>query len=146
MELKNLNNCIMSITHITPLNDLKEHEHEGSTCHCNPSVEIIKDTGDLLVIHNSYDGREVVEQAKDIIYNNGFKMKLHAADLPPLIDENPLTRVRDNFEDMPPVSYEVLLGDLYQITPSGLGGLNYIFLKAVDKPDCENTDIDGNPL
>lgn len=45
--------------HILPINDLKEHE-EKSTCHCEPSVEIL-DNGDLLVIHNSFDRRELIE-------------------------------------------------------------------------------------
>jgi len=47
----------MAIYHVTPVNDLKEHE-EKSTCHCSPTVELIEDCGDMLVIHNAYDGRE----------------------------------------------------------------------------------------
>ena len=45
------------ILHVTPINDLKEHE-DSSTCHCNPKAEIIEDCGDLLITHNAYDGRE----------------------------------------------------------------------------------------
>lgn len=42
------------------INDLKEHEEE-STCECCPWVKIV-DGGDMLIIHNSYDGREILEQ------------------------------------------------------------------------------------
>lgn len=48
------------VWHILPIDDLKEHEEE-STCECCPSVEIV-DGGDMLIIHNSYDGREILEQ------------------------------------------------------------------------------------
>jgi hypothetical protein len=41
--------------HIIPINDLQEHE-EASTCDCCPSAEIID--GDMIIIHNAYDGRE----------------------------------------------------------------------------------------
>lgn len=47
----------MSNWHILPTNDLKAHE-ELSTCDCIPTVEIIKGVGDLLIIHNAYDGRK----------------------------------------------------------------------------------------
>lgn len=47
--------------HITPINDLKEHQ-EDINCHCKPKSEYINDT--LLIIHNSYDGRETLEKAQ----------------------------------------------------------------------------------
>lgn len=47
------------IWHVIPINDLKEHV-EQSTCLCSPCVQIL-DEGDLLVVHNSYDGREFNE-------------------------------------------------------------------------------------
>ena len=52
------------ITHIIPLNDLKEHE--DISCKCNPRTEILED-GDILIIHNSYDGREGLELANEIL-------------------------------------------------------------------------------
>jgi len=45
---------------VLPVNDLKEHV-ENTTCWCNPKVEIVN--GEMLVIHNSKDGREYLEQA-----------------------------------------------------------------------------------
>ena len=44
---------------IIPLNDLKEHE-ENSTCSCNP--EVFFENGDMIIIHNSFDGRENIEE------------------------------------------------------------------------------------
>ena len=43
---------------ILPENDLKEHV-ESSICDCNPSVEF--ENGEMIIIHNSYDGRELLE-------------------------------------------------------------------------------------
>lgn len=53
------------IYHITPINDLEEHQ-ESSTCKCNPKVEV-QPGGDLIVIHNSFDRRELVEKAIDVM-------------------------------------------------------------------------------
>ena len=50
------------MVHILPINDLKEHE-ENTTCECNPKVEVLEN-GEILVIHNSYDRREVTEEAR----------------------------------------------------------------------------------
>ena len=49
------------IWHITPVNDLEEHE-ENSTCKCNPRSEVEPESGDILIIHSSYDGRELLEE------------------------------------------------------------------------------------
>ena len=54
--------------HILPVNDLKEHE-ELTTCECNPRIEILDD-GEIMVIHNSYDGREYIEELVSNINNN----------------------------------------------------------------------------
>lgn len=53
---------------ILPLNDLKEHE-ESTTCGCNPKIEILENW-DIMVIHNSYDGREHIENLITNINNN----------------------------------------------------------------------------
>lgn len=44
--------------HIIPLNDLEEHE-ELTTCKCCPSVEF--ENGNMIVIHNAFDSREILE-------------------------------------------------------------------------------------
>lgn len=44
---------------ILPNNDLKSHK-EDSTCDCKPRVII--ENGEMIVIHNSYDGREKQEE------------------------------------------------------------------------------------
>ncbi len=51
---------------ILPNNDLKTHT-EDNTCDCTPSV--IFENGEMIVIHNSYDGREAVESFYGIINN-----------------------------------------------------------------------------
>lgn len=50
--------------HILPVNDLEEHIEE-THCNCNPKI-IINEV-ELIVVHNSYDGREFEEQIKDIL-------------------------------------------------------------------------------
>jgi hypothetical protein len=44
---------------VLPVNDLKEHSND-STCECHPKV--IYENGEMIVVHNSYDGREHVEE------------------------------------------------------------------------------------
>lgn len=52
--------------HAYPLNDLQEHILE-STCPCNPSVTI--QNGEMIICHNSFDGREIIEQVNLILKN-----------------------------------------------------------------------------
>lgn len=59
--------------HVLPINDKKEHE-ETTMCWCLPSVEWdCPETGEAysegLVIHNSADGREFIEEAERIVNN-----------------------------------------------------------------------------
>lgn len=51
---------------VIPKNDLKEH-FPDTTCECNPYVEFIEETGETIVVHNSYDGREGLELANEIL-------------------------------------------------------------------------------
>lgn len=51
--------------HIIPINDLKEHK-ELTTCECCPSVKF--ENGEMIIVHNSFDGRELNEQ------NNGIRI------------------------------------------------------------------------
>lgn len=52
------------ILHVTPINELEKHE-ESTACKCNPRVEHIN--GNMVVVHNSFDGREGVEWVNEII-------------------------------------------------------------------------------
>lgn len=54
--------------HVIPTNDLKEHE-ESSSCNCTPMM--IQVNGEFIFSHNSYDGRELIEQGlhKDLKMN-----------------------------------------------------------------------------
>lgn len=58
----------MAIWHILPCNDIEEHD-ENTTCKCHPRVEM-QENGDMLVIHNSFDGREAIEMANEILNKN----------------------------------------------------------------------------
>lgn len=62
---------ILSDVDVYPENDLKPHSM-GVGCDCEPAVEVIG--ASLLIVHNSYDHREIVEQAVDIL--NG-KIRLY---------------------------------------------------------------------
>jgi hypothetical protein len=52
----------MEAYHVLPINDTKEHEEESvdHNCWCNPEIEE-NDIGNLVIIHNSADGREWTE-------------------------------------------------------------------------------------
>lgn len=41
------------------MNDLKPHKLE-STCECCP--RLIMENGEMILVHNSFDGREIIEQ------------------------------------------------------------------------------------
>jgi hypothetical protein len=69
---------IYDIIHVVPVDDEKGHTEKCimvplssdgnfSMCHCEPKEEIVNDT--LIVIHNSFDGREGVEWANEILQN-----------------------------------------------------------------------------
>ena len=49
---------------ITPINDIEPHE-ESSTCHCEPNI--IVENGEIIVVHNSFDGREGVEWVNQLL-------------------------------------------------------------------------------
>jgi hypothetical protein len=53
------------IWHILPTNDSEEHL-EKSTCKCLPNSEIVEN-GDLLIVHNSFDNREIIEWVNEIL-------------------------------------------------------------------------------
>ena len=45
---------------VLPMNDLMPHDEFETTCPCEPSLEIIN--GEMLLTHNSFDGRELSER------------------------------------------------------------------------------------
>lgn len=55
----------MSTWHILPTNDIDTHE-ESTICKCEPKLEILED-GDMMIIHNAFDGREIIELTNKII-------------------------------------------------------------------------------
>ncbi len=54
--------------HVVPVGDVEPHEErytEGYECKCDPKIEVVHET--ILVIHNSFDGREGVEIVNEIL-------------------------------------------------------------------------------
>jgi hypothetical protein len=51
--------------HVYPLNDLQEHITDGPGCPCNPRIDLVGAT--LVYIHNSFDHREIAEEAIRIL-------------------------------------------------------------------------------
>jgi hypothetical protein len=51
--------------HVYPVNDSKPHILSGTDCPCKPRVEIEGAT--LVIIHNSWDNREIIEEAINIM-------------------------------------------------------------------------------
>jgi hypothetical protein len=50
----------MPTVHVIPVNDLREHEeNEDGSCWCNPRIE--QEENGLVIIHNSLDGKEILE-------------------------------------------------------------------------------------
>lgn len=107
----------MAIYHVTPLNDLQEHD-DSNTCRCNPRSEL-QPGGDILIIHNAFDDRELVE-----LLNTPFKV---------------------GFPHPRHIRYEVGDGILTEVyRKSRANGIRNI--KRVNKPDCGKADINGDPL
>lgn len=48
--------------HVYPLNDIDDHDtsSNGHKCKCDP--EIILENGEMIVVHNAFDGRELTEE------------------------------------------------------------------------------------
>lgn len=59
------------IIHVLPVNDLEPHEEVGTACKCEPRVEFAE--GGMLVIHNAYDNREILEKVNQILDSEANK-------------------------------------------------------------------------
>lgn len=71
--------------HVYPINDEQEHDLTGTMCHCNPKVEFADPVtrepySEVLVIHNAFDCREVVEQAEEILNKLNHDNRTQALD------------------------------------------------------------------
>lgn len=52
---------------IVPILDIREHT-EGSTCKCNPEVQVINN--EIIYVHHAYDGRD-----KDTVFFNNLELR-----------------------------------------------------------------------
>lgn len=54
------------MVHVYPIDDMKEHKLDGMDCECDPNV-IIEQNSDIIIVHNSFDGREGIEWTDEIL-------------------------------------------------------------------------------
>lgn len=55
--------------HVLPVNDLHEHFSDGTPCLCMPTTEPVYEGKRFcgnLIVHNSWDGREIWEEADEV--------------------------------------------------------------------------------
>ena len=66
--------------HVLPIDDIEEH-NESDSCKCNPLIEIYE--LDKVIIHNSFDSRELNEQPAKMTQNFGknYKARLMKMDI-----------------------------------------------------------------
>lgn len=50
---------------VKPIKDIDEHDDLSSVCKCSPKVEL--QNGNILIIHKSFDNREIIEEFNEII-------------------------------------------------------------------------------
>ena len=48
---------------VVPVDDIMPHDEESTLCPCEPKVEFIN--GGMLIVHNSFDGRELREKCQE---------------------------------------------------------------------------------
>mgnify|MGYP001584846177 CR=1 FL=1 len=53
----------MNNYHVEPINDKFPHNTKSSVCLCNPRIDK-QSNGVLIIIHNSWDKREIWERAR----------------------------------------------------------------------------------
>lgn len=52
--------------HVVPVKDSDGHQG-GLCCHCDPDIGYNEQNGVPVVTHNSFDGREALEEARNIL-------------------------------------------------------------------------------
>jgi len=69
MKNRKCNNCWheWDTYHVLPNNDIKNHT-ESYSCSCHPEIQT--ENGNVIIVHNSFDGREGVEWTNEILNND----------------------------------------------------------------------------
>ena len=60
----------MNWLHVYPLNEEEQRNLEGLSCKCMPKY----DWENEIVIHNSFDHREIIEEVNEILTNNSINL------------------------------------------------------------------------
>lgn len=50
--------------HVYPLGDARAHDTSNGPCPCSPKEELWNEGRVIVIVHNSFDGRELVENAR----------------------------------------------------------------------------------
>ena len=53
--------------HVFPIGDIEEHDTENTTCWCVP--EITEEYGQIIIIHNAFDGRTLKEKENEKVHD-----------------------------------------------------------------------------
>lgn len=66
MKSRHCNNCghDWETYHVMPIGDEREHR-ESYVCHCLPEIKY--EGGNMIIVHNSFDGREGIEWVGEIL-------------------------------------------------------------------------------
>lgn len=56
---------------VVPMNDSKPHDEYSTTCRCDPRVMF--ENGEMIIIHNAFDGRHYEEQMSEILIADAEK-------------------------------------------------------------------------
>jgi hypothetical protein len=60
-----------NVVHVVPINDLREHSIDARfPCECLPEEQFVEGGG-VVIVHNSWDGREITERAEDAAFGTG---------------------------------------------------------------------------
>lgn len=54
--------------HVYPIKDLASHNLDNTRCVCKPNIKI--ENNEIVIIHNSFDRREIGEELSDILWKS----------------------------------------------------------------------------
>lgn len=52
------------MTIVLPIDDIEEHDEQSTTCKCKPAV--IFEDGNMILVHDAFDGRQETEGCRTI--------------------------------------------------------------------------------
>lgn len=52
------------IQHVYHVRDVFPHKLDSTPCECMPDIEV-EENGNIIIIHNAYDGRDIIEEVEN---------------------------------------------------------------------------------